>query len=609
MNNFLSVIKKITVRITWEHCAIRFIMAWCFVSFLKLIYLESRGVESVVSLAGMRYVGFGWMAAAVAVCFVFLYMMLEVLDNELYERLFLFLLTLPYAVASVTVYRNIWFCIAVTALMGLVAAYVFQGVRTAVTEMNVHIYRTCIAAAGVLFVIFTGGCTVLRYFTYSAPNFDCGLFSQMFHYMKTTFTMNVTSERDMLLSHMCVHISPVFWLLLPFYALVPSPATLQFMQAVVVASGLVPLSLICRKLGLSRLEGLMAAICYSAYPVMSGGCFYDIHENCFLPCFLLWLLYFVEKNSLPGILASAVFVFGIKEDAAVYVAFVAIYMVLGRKMYKKGALLFMLSLAYFMFAVGLLGAIGEGAMTGRFNNMIYESDGNMLGIVKSIFSNPAYLVTQIMREDNIKFIIQVFGPLLFMPFFTKKWQRFVLFGPLIMFNLMSDYQYFHSIFFQYVFGSGTLLLYVALLNAADLKDSFRSRVFPMLAISSCLFFVTVMWGQTAVVKRWTDSYERSVYAQMDEALDLIPKEASVTATTFLCAALSDHDILYELIYTDEKTEYIALDLRAATTEYSADTYLSDARYETVCYKPFCIAVFRDRTWDKDRAENMIERGW
>lgn len=77
-----------------------------------------------------------------------------------------------------------------------------------------------------MYTCFVSFCMVTRYLSYGSPNFDMGLFSQMFYYMKTTGTMNTTSERDYLLSHMCVHISPVFYLILPVYMLFSSPVTL-----------------------------------------------------------------------------------------------------------------------------------------------------------------------------------------------------------------------------------------------------------------------------------------------------------------------------------------------------------------------------------------------
>ena len=205
--------------------------------------------------------------------------------------------------------------------------------------------------------------------------------------------------------------------------------------------------------------------------------------------------------------------------------------------------------------------------------------------------HPAYVMTQIMQPDKLEFILQTLAPLLFIPFFSKKWYRFILIGPYVLFNLMSDYQYFHSIFFQYVFGSGTLLIYLTILNVSDMSEKIKNQMIPMLAASGVLFFTSVMWIRTDAFKDYYEPYNQNTYEVMEEGLNHIPKDASVIATTFLCPALSDRDVLYELYYTDKEAEYVALDLRVGNTEYSADTYLNNPDYETVYYVPMKIGVF------------------
>ena len=78
-------------------------------------------------------------------------------------------------------------------------------------------------------------------------------------------------------------------------------------------------------------------------------------------------------------------------------------------------------------------------------------------------------------------------------------------------------------------------------------------------------------------------------------MQTIPDNASVTATTFLCPALSKRDVLYEKYYTDKEsqTEYIILDLRLGTTEYNVNDYLNSDKYETVFYTPYRVAVFKN----------------
>ena len=95
---------------------------------------------------------------------------------------------------------------------------------------------TAVCAVTACTVISVIGC--LRYKTFSTPNYDFGLFCNMFHNMKETGLPLVTSERDRLLSHFAVHISPIYYLLLPFYWIFPSPLTLQIGQAVALMLGM-----------------------------------------------------------------------------------------------------------------------------------------------------------------------------------------------------------------------------------------------------------------------------------------------------------------------------------------------------------------------------------
>lgn len=71
----------------------------------------------------------------------------------------------------------------------------------------------------------------------------------------------------------------------------------------------------------------------------------------------------------------------------------------------------------------------------------------------------------------------------------------------------------------------------------------------------------------------------------------MPEDTSVTATAFFVADFSDHDVVYELERTENKTEYYVIDLRQDNDKYSVDDYLTDD-YETLYYEPDVVAVFR-----------------
>ena len=61
-----------------------------------------------------------------------------------------------------------------------------------------------------LFFLFVSLWTVCRVLSFSTPTYDFGIFAQMFHQMRATGLPNTTLERDGLLSHFAVHVSPIY---------------------------------------------------------------------------------------------------------------------------------------------------------------------------------------------------------------------------------------------------------------------------------------------------------------------------------------------------------------------------------------------------------------
>lgn len=170
---------------------------------------------------------------------------------------------------------------------------------------------------------------VLRVQNFNTPNFDFGLFVQMFYYMDKTGLPLTTLERNTLLSHFQVHFSPIFYLLLPFYKLWPRPETLQILQILVAASALIPAFLIVRELRLPR--GWQTSLCalLLLHPGLSGSSLYDLHENCFLAPLILWLLWAALRRKWGAFSVFALLLLGVKEDAFIYLFSVGLWLFCG----------------------------------------------------------------------------------------------------------------------------------------------------------------------------------------------------------------------------------------------------------------------------------------
>lgn len=455
---------------------------------------------------------------------------------------------------------------------------------------------TAVSVLGVLFAVYVGGLTAMRYLTYVSPNFDFGIFVNMFYRMKTTGLPDVTCERDTLLSHFAVHISPIYYLILPFYCLFPSPVTLQAAQAVILASGVVPVYLIARRLKLSRPGSVAFSAVYAFYPSISGGCFYDIHENCFLAPLLLWMFYFYLKKQYPPLYVFAVLTLLVKEDAFMYIAFFAVFLLLSgqdREHLLHGSALLAVSLLYFGFASYALEHWGRGIMSSRYTEYIPDG-GGLFSVIFTVLRNPSLVLYNIADKAKLTFIMQTLTPLLFLPFVTKKPSRLILAGPYILLNLMPAYVYQHDIYFQYTFGSVAFLLFAAMLNTADFPEQTRRKTIPCAAAASVIMFTSTTFANKSY---YYASYlaSREDAKRIEEVLAVIPADASVKSSTFLLAHVADRMEIYPL-RTVNDTEYAVIDLRYKK-EASGDDYqmMKQAGWELVAEAAGLCAVFRAPT--------------
>ena len=249
----------------------------------------------------------------------------------------------------------------------------------------------------IAFFLFVSCWTVGRVYSFSTPTFDFGIFCQMFYNMKESGLPMTTVERDGLLSHFAVHVSPIYYALLPFYWLAPTPATLQVLQAAVITSAVIPLWKIGKHHNLTGLQQALICAVFLLCPAYSGGTSYDIHENCFLTPLLLWLFYGIDRKNTAITATAAILTLMVKEDAAVYVAVIALWLIVKTVLHFKkldisnlitGIIMLAISLGWFFMVTGYLAKSGDGVMTYRYSNFMYDGSSSLLTVIKSVILNP-----------------------------------------------------------------------------------------------------------------------------------------------------------------------------------------------------------------------------
>ena len=254
------------------------LLAWLLATAVEYLLLpgalrDLSGLEGVKNIPALR--------VAVVTCglAVVLHLLSRRWDTAALER---WTMAAAFGVLTVTLALSggSWLLVgACVGILAILAAFAFFGwdgspEPAPATGRN---QKACIgitAGMTAVFLLLVCGWTLGRLYTFTVWTYDFGLFAQMFHSMETTGLPMTTLERDGLLSHFAVHVSPIYYLMLPFYMLVPHPATLQVLQGVVMASAVIPLWKIGKARGLTDWQRvLLCALLLAVTAFLVGGSF------------------------------------------------------------------------------------------------------------------------------------------------------------------------------------------------------------------------------------------------------------------------------------------------------------------------------------------------
>lgn len=448
---------------------------------------------------------------------------------------------------------------------------------------------------------------VLRVQNFNTPNFDFGLFVQMFYNMAKTGLPLTTLERNTLLSHFQIHFSPIFYLLLPFYKLWPRPETLQILQILVAASALIPAILIVRELRLPRVWQTALCALLLLHPGLSGSSMYDLHENCFLAPLILWLLWAALRRKWGAFSVFALLLLGVKEDAFIYLFSVGLWLLCGgvqgcevqavpdplkageavekpvhvgagekrqamkvteKKQWQAlsfnsvqlAALFSMLAALIFFAAVSAwLKRGGEGLMFYRFENIQALPDWGLLGYALTAFSLPGRILEQLFMPDKLLYLLKMLLPFGLLPLFGRRLRHSFLLLPFVVINLLANWSYQYNLNFQYHYGTTVLIFFV---SAVVLWESQTTRwpglhaacPVPARRLVAALLAFALFSASALTLPEWTRRLQQErAEASLDqfspdvhEALAAIPENDCVYTSSFFAAALAARPSVFEV---------------------------------------------------------------
>ena len=201
-------------------------------------------------------------------------------------------------------------------------------------------------------------------------------------------------------------------------------------------------------------------------------------------------------------------------------------------------------------------------MVSRFDNFLLEGQEGLSKVLENIFLNPTYTFASFFTQAKLKYIFILFLTQAFLPILQREWANYLLFIPLVVINLLSDWIYQVDFGFQYSYGSNTLTLFLSILALEALWQRFSHKGNLVLAskrILSLISLATILSAGIlyAHINGWHHnalSYfrDRQRFDDIQYTLSTIPRDKTVLAFHTYTVSLRSVPELYDIFYHNEK---------------------------------------------------------
>ncbi len=301
-----------------------------------------------------------------------------------------------------------------------------------------------LAALIALHVVAYSSKTIAAYAT-GQTLFDLATFEQGFWNATggTLFFYSLEGE----LSRFGRHFSPIFFLLLPLYALHRDPSTLLVLQSLALGLAAVPLYLVARG-RLGPLAALPVAALYLANPAVHDvNTVNEFHEIAFATPLLFLAFYAVERRR-PWLYAAAVVgALLVKEDVALVTAALGLYVFLVARWRRAGLATVAGSVVWFLVVVEVV----MPALRGRYGPVPfpgYEYLGaGPFGIARGMLADPGALWGVLTAEPKRRYLFWMLAPVAGLPLLAP--EVLLIAAPGLLLILASTYPPTFAIFERY----------------------------------------------------------------------------------------------------------------------------------------------------------------
>lgn len=290
-----------------------------------------------------------------------------------------------------------------------------------------------VIAYGITFSYFT----IAKHNAFQSYAWDLGGFNQAFYttmYHGKPFYYTLDLFQNPTGSYFATHMSPILFVLLPFYAVCPSPTTLLVMKSFILAFGAIPLFMLAKHLLNSEKAAFFFGTIYLLYPPLQGANWFDFQQQAILPLLFFSQYYFITKNEWKGYFITMLLTLTVEEHVVFAVFVLATYQFIKAGKFERicrtkgflkidasSASLITMIICVVYYVVAVIWAKSFFPINPEYMQRYKATSAfSILGVKEDplffpiyVFSNPQQAFDALMYDYSLKFfyVILLFAPL------------------------------------------------------------------------------------------------------------------------------------------------------------------------------------------------------
>jgi uncharacterized membrane protein len=248
-------------------------------------------------------------------------------------------------------------------------------------------------------------------------------------------------------SYLGIDIIIIELLLAPLYALAPRTETMLVLQVVLASSGAVPLFLLARDRSGTALYGLLAAFLYFAALPVQYAILYEFQIRTVGTMLFLWAFLFFERERLGLFLLFGLLAIWTRSEGGLVLAAIGLYALIQRRRWPWVVAPAVVGLGWLALSLKVLIPAFRDEHDFLYA-LIYAWMGDTPGeAIQTVLLRPGYVAAHILTPEKLGYLLDLLGPLLFLPLLRP--DVLLIAAPPLLINLVSLDRIHWSIRYHY----------------------------------------------------------------------------------------------------------------------------------------------------------------